>query len=402
MKNENAVRELRGDALKNELVGRARELVPLLAKNAAKTEADRRVVEENITAIKDAGLFRIMQPRRLGGLETDMRTKLEVSRELARGCGSTSWVTTLLNVCSWFVGTASDEQQRDVWGGDPDARVAGVLAPSAVSRYAEGGQIVTGKWPWASGCLHAQWGLVGLPVMDKNGAPIDQGLAVVPMKDLKIEDTWFVAGMRGTGSNTLVAEEVFIPNHRILSIPKAIGLEHGTPFSEEALYRSAFVPVAVLVLAGPQLGLAAAALEYTLSMAGKRGVSYTVYDKQMNAPTVQLNVAEAAAMIDTAHLHAYRAAADIDEAARSGRKMTYTERARVRMDTGWSVKHAREAIRHLVTAHGAGSFADSSPMQRLWRDSEVASRHAVINPDISAEVYGRALLGIHEGVTPLV
>jgi alkylation response protein AidB-like acyl-CoA dehydrogenase len=101
-------------------------------------------------------------------------------------------------------------------------------------------------------------------------------------------------------------------------------------------------------------------------------------------------------------MHAYRAAADIDEAARAGRKLTYTERARVRMDTGWSVKHAREAIRLLINAHGAGSFADSSPMQRFWRDSEVASRHAVISPDISAEVYGRALLGIHEGVTPLV
>ncbi len=396
------LRELRGDALKRALVGRARELVPLLTKNATKTEEDRRVVEENITAIKDAGLFRIMVPRRFGGLETDIRTKLEVSRELARGCGSTAWVTTLMNVCAWFVGIGSDEEQRDVWGADPDARIAGVLAPSCVSRYAEGGQIVTGKWAWASGSAHSQWALVGLPVVDKDGKPVDQGLAVVPMKELTIEDTWFVAGMKGTASNTMVASEVFIPDHRILSIPKALGLEHPTPHQDEALYRSAFVPVAVLVLAGPQLGLASAALDYVIAKAPKRAVSYTFYEKSHEAPTVQLAIAEAAMQIDTAHLHAYRAADDIDSAARENRKLTYTERARIRMDTGYAVRHAREAIRMLVTAHGAGSFADSSPMQRIWRDSEVASRHAVISPDISAEVYGRALLGITEGVTALV
>jgi alkylation response protein AidB-like acyl-CoA dehydrogenase len=129
---------LDSDALRAELVRRANELVPLLERNATKTEADRRVVEANIDAIRAAGLFRIMVPRRFGGLETDMRTCLDVSRELAKGCGSTAWVTTLLNLCSWLTAHAGAEAQDEIWGHDGDARVAGVFTPSATARRVEG------------------------------------------------------------------------------------------------------------------------------------------------------------------------------------------------------------------------------------------------------------------------
>lgn len=389
-------------ALRADLVGRARETVPVLARNAARTESDRRVVEENITLIDDAGLFSIMKPRRLGGLETDIRTKLEVSRELARGCGSTSWTATLMNVCAFFGGLFPEQAQRDVWAEAPGDRIAGVLAPTAEAANVDGGYRVTGSWGWASGCLHAQWAVVGFPVPDAHGEIVDQGLALVPMADLSIEDTWFVAGMRGTGSNTLVARDVFVPDHRVISIPAAIGGRYGTEHTDEVLYRSAFVPVAAIVLAGPQLGLAQAALDMVIEKAPKRSVSYTFYDTQTDAPTFQLAVANAASLIDAAHLFAYRAAADIDQAAADGVYPDYAARARVRMDTGAAIENAREAIRTLVSAHGAGSFAEASPLQRIWRDSEVASRHAVVSPAISSEVYGRALLGLTDGVTALV
>ncbi|WP_420791734.1 acyl-CoA dehydrogenase family protein [Actinomycetospora callitridis] len=383
-------------------MGRAREIVPVLARNAPRTEAERRVVEENIALIDEAGLFSITRPRRLGGLETDIRTKLEVSRELARGCGSTAWATTLMNVCAFFAGLFPDQAQRDVLEGSPGNRIAGVLAPTAEATRVDGGYRLTGSWGWASGCLHAQWAVVGFPVPDEHGEVVDQGLALVPMTDLSIEDTWFVAGMRGTGSNTLVARDVLVPDHRVISIPAAIGGRYATEHTDEALYRSAFIPVAAIVLAGPQLGLAQAALDLVLEKAPKRGISYTFYDTQTEAPTVQLAVAKAASLIDAAHLFAYRAAADIDQAAVDGVYPDYAARARVRMDTGAAIENAREAIRTLVSAHGAGSFAEVSPMQRIWRDSEVASRHAVISPAISSEVYGRALLGLTDGVTALV
>ncbi len=389
-------------ALRAELVGRAREIVPVLAANAARTEADRRVAEENITLIDEAGLFAIMKPKRFGGFETDFRTKLEVSRELARGCGSTAWATTLMNVCSWFGGLFPDRAQRDVWESAPGHRIAGVLAPSAEATKVDGGYRVSGRWGWASGCLHAQWAELGIPVPNEHGEVVDQGLVLIPMSDLSIDDTWFVAGMRGTGSNTLVATDVYVPDHRVISLPAAIGGHYGTEHTDERLYRSAFIPAAALVLAGPQLGLAAAALELVLEKAPKRSISYTFYETQTEAPTVQLAVAEAAMLIDSAHLHAYRAAADIDAAAEAGVYPEYHARARVRADTGWAIQQAREAIRVLVSAHGASGFAETSPLQRIWRDSEVASRHAVISPAISYEVYGRSLLGITDGVTALV
>lgn len=396
------IEHLRGEALRLELVRRAGGLVPLLTANAEATEANRRVVEVNIEGIREAGLLKITTPRAHGGLETDMRTMLDVSRELARGCGSTAWVATLLNVCAWFVTMGGKELQNDIWGDNPDARIAGVFAPSVTARWAEGGLVVTGKWAWASGSLHADWALVGVPMVDRDNNQVDQGFALIPMTELVIEDTWFVVGMKGTGSNTLVAEEVFIPNRRIVSVPALID---GTAAAQSAggtLERSSFIPVAALALVGPQLGLCAQAFDFVRSKATKRGISYSFYDRQADSPSFQLGLAEAASKVDAAHLFAYRAADVIDTAAREGRNLDYLDRARVRMDVGCAITFAREAVDQLVSIHGAGTFAEVSPLQRIWRDLETAGRHAVISPTISAEVYGKALVGIEGGVTALV
>jgi alkylation response protein AidB-like acyl-CoA dehydrogenase len=383
------------------LVERASNLVPLLAANAQRTEDERRVVDENIAAVEQAGLFSIMQPKRFGGLQVDFRTKLEVTRELARGCGSTAWATSLMNTGAWITGLWNEQAQRDVWA-NPTNRVAGAFAATGRAQEVVRGYRVSGRWDWSSGCLHAQWAMVGVPIVDEHGSSRDQGLVLIPMSELTISDTWFVTGMKGTGSNTIVADDVFVPAHRYISFSALLAGQVDTPYIDEALYRAAFVPAAVIILVGPQLGLAQAALDLVLEKAPKRGIAYTYYDSQPEAPTFQLAVAKAASLVDSAHLHAYRAAADIDEAAHQAVFPDYTARARVRMDTSRAIVYAREAIRELVSAHGASSFADANPLQRIWRDSEVASRHAVGNPDISAEIYGRALLGITGGVSALV
>jgi 3-hydroxy-9,10-secoandrosta-1,3,5(10)-triene-9,17-dione monooxygenase len=375
---------------------------PILEKNAAQTESDRRVVEENITALKEAGAFKIMVPQRYGGWQADIRTKLEVSREVAKGCGSTAWVTALMNVCAFFVGVMNKQAQDDVWGSNPEARIAGVFNPTATTRKVDGGIIVTGAWAWASGSYHADWSFVGVPITSEDGEFLYPAMALIPNTDVTIEDTWFTTGMRGTGSNTIHADEVFVPDHHLHWVPGLLNHEYDTPFKDEALYRSAFIPVAALILAGPQLGLAQAALDYVIEKGHKRGIAYSEYELQRDAPTFQLAISKAATLVDTAHLFAYRAAADIDAAAAAGRTMTYIERARTRNDTGHAAESAREAIRVLCSAHGASSFAEASPIQRIWRDSEIASRHAVVAPEISALIYGRALMGFTEGVSFLV
>lgn len=272
------------------LLGRIAALRPMLEANAARTEADRRVVEENITALRDVGAFKTTVPQRYGGYQSTIRTKLEVSREIAMGCGSTAWATTLMNVCAFFVSVMNEEAQNDVWGSNPDARIAGVFTPSATARKVEGGIVVSGAWSWASGCLHADWSYLGVPLTDDQGNVTYPVMTIIPNSELTIEDTWFTAGMRGTGSNTIHADEVFVPDHRMHWVPGLLTHQYDTPFTDEVPYRSEFVPVAALVLAGPQLGLAQAALDYVIEMGHKRGITYSDFTVQRDAPTDRKSV----------------------------------------------------------------------------------------------------------------
>jgi alkylation response protein AidB-like acyl-CoA dehydrogenase len=187
-----------------------------------------------------------------------------------------------------------------------------------------------------------------------------------------------------------------------MSVPPAIEGHYPTEHTDEALYRSALVPILALVLAGPQLGLGRAALQIVRDKAPKKPISYTFYTAQSDSVAFQLQLAEAAMLIDTAILHAYRAADDIDQAAARGEYLDYLGRARVRADTGWAVEHITKAIDLLLTAHGAASLAEANPLQRIWRDSAVAARHAVVLPIVGYEVYGKALLEREDSITPLV
>ena len=333
-------------------MARIRELQPLLAKNSAQGEKDRRVVEESIQALTEAGVFRIAQPARYGGYQTSMRTMLDVSSAVAEADGGTAWVVTLCNVCAWMVGTFPERAQ---------------------SVRVEGGFRVTGRWYYNSGSWHAGWAILGIPVVDEAGETVDQGLALIPRTDLDLEETWFVAGMSSSGSNCLIATDVFVPDHRIVSVPPAIEGRYATEHTDETFYQSAFVPLLALVLAGPQLGLGRKALEIVRAKAATKAVSYTFYVTQADSVAFQLQIAEAAMMIDTAHLHAYRAADDIDRAAASGGYLDVLLRTRVRADTGWVLDHITRAIDMLLFAHGAGSFAEVNPLQRIWRDSAVAA-----------------------------
>jgi alkylation response protein AidB-like acyl-CoA dehydrogenase len=386
----------------DELIARAAALRPLLERNAPQGDADRRIPDESIDALAEAGLFKITVPRRFGGHEVDVRTKMEVSAAVAEADGATSWIVALVNVCHWMVGLLRDQAQQDIFGADPDARVCGVLAPSPETRRVDGGLVVSGRWPWASGSLHATWCLVGALDRDADGAITGPVLAFAPMSELTVEDTWFVAGMKGTGSNTLVADEVFVPDHRLLPMVPAIGNEYPTEHVDEVLYRSSFIPVLAIILVGPLLGLARAARDLVIAKAPSRAISLTSFEHQSDSVAFQVEVARAAMMVDTAYLHAMRSADVIDDAARRGEKLDYVTRARVRADTGWAGEMARLAIDRFVSAHGASSFADANPMQRIWRDANTAGRHAVVNPNVNLEVYGKALLGVENDVTDLV
>ncbi|WP_410623651.1 oxidoreductase [Amycolatopsis sp. cmx-8-4] len=385
-----------------DVLGRVRALQPMLAGNGAQGETDRRVVEESVTALTEAGAFRIAQPKRYGGLQTSMRTMLDVSAAVGEADGGTAWVVTLCNVCAWLAGLFPERAQDDVWADAPDAKVSGVLAPTADAMKIDGGYRVSGRWYYNSGSWHAQWAVLGIPLVDAHGEVVDQGLALIPRTDLELEETWFVAGMRSSGSNCLIAKDVVVPDHRVISVPAAINGDYATERTDEKLYRSAFVPLLSLVLAGPQLGMGRKALQIVTEKAAKKAISYTFYTAQSDSVAFQLQIAEAAMLIDTAHLHAYRAADDIDTAAANGVYPDVLARTRVRADTAWVLEHTTKAIDILLSAHGAGSFAEVNPLQRIWRDSAVAARHAVTLPAVNYEIYGKALLGRDDQITPLI
>jgi alkylation response protein AidB-like acyl-CoA dehydrogenase len=386
-----------------ELVARARELAPLLRKNAAAGEANRRVEEETIQAAAKAGLMRVCTPKRYGGWEMNTRAMLDVSAALAEADGGASWVVNLNNVCCWLTSLYPVKAQDEVFGADPDTCVSGVLNPTATSTKVPGGFRISGTWYYNSGGWHAHWAVLGMPIVNDAGETIDQGLALIPMTELERVDTWFVAGMKSTGSICLKAKDVFIPDHRVLSVPRAIEGHYPTEMrDQEAFYRSAFVPILAIILVGPILGLGRAALDFVRQKAASRTIAYTFFEKQSASVGFQLQVAEAAMMIDTAHFHAYRAADDIDEAAARGVYPNMLTRTRVRADTGYVVEKITQAIDKLLFAHGSAGFAESCPLQRIWRDAAVASRHAVVLPPIGYEVYGKALLGVENTVTPLV
>ncbi len=387
----------------SELVARARSLAPLLARNAAGGEQARRVAEESIQALSAAGLFKLTVPKRYGGFETSIETLLDVCAEVGAADGGTSWVVTLINAGAWMTSLFPVRAQDEVFGTNPDAKVSGVVTPTSASVRVDGGYQVSGRWYYNSGSWHADWAVLGMPVPDHRGTVVDQGIALIPRSDMTLEDTWFVAGMKSSGSNCLVAEDVFVPDHRVMSVPAAIEGDYPSErLTTEPLYRSAFVSVLALSLIGPQLGLGRAALELVREKAGKKPISHTFFETQASSTGFQLQLAKAAMMIDTARLHAERAARDIDGAAASGEYLTYAARARVRADAGYAVEQITGAIDVLLSAHGAASFADVNPLQRIWRDSATAARHAIVSPMVAYEVYGKVLGGCVDRITPLV
>jgi len=382
----------------DELVRRAQSHIGLLERNAREADAQRSIPAENVDALRADGLFRLLTPARYGGFESSFETQIAVTSELARGCASTAWVVMILSGVGWITSLYPEAALDEVFGADADALVAGVLTPSAEITRQPGGYQVSGRWAFASGSLQATWAALATPKTDE----CEHGLVLIPMSSLTIEDTWHTVGMRGTGSNTVVASDVFVPDHRFLPLDAALAGELPSQHGPNPLYRCSIPAQGALVLAGPMMGLAQAALDYVVEKAHTRGITYTIYERQVDAPTVQLAVAKAASALDTARLHIARGVDDMASAAAAGTPLDYVTRARIRMDTGVAVHNSREAVRVLCSVHGAAAFADQSPLGRIARDIETASRHALATPDLNAEIYGRALLGVEAKITELV
>jgi 3-hydroxy-9,10-secoandrosta-1,3,5(10)-triene-9,17-dione monooxygenase len=224
---------------------------------------------------------------------------------------------------------------------------------------------------------------------------------VVPAKQLRLEKTWDTVGMRGTGSDTWVADEIFVPGYRTIPM-STVADETPRLAGDQSMFRLPFAPVATLLLVGPLLGLGKAALELVIDTAPTKSMHHTFFSRQSESAGVQIQIAESALGLRTAQLHAYDMAATLDEAAAAGELVTYVARAEVRARAGYLAQQVLDAISVLVNVHGAGSFAKSNRMQQYWRDANTAARHAGLQPFVGYEVYGKSLLGIQERISPAV
>ncbi|GFE75709.1 MULTISPECIES: acyl-CoA dehydrogenase family protein [unclassified Novosphingobium] len=373
-------------------VNAARALRPLLAANADRCEKERRIVAPVIEALRNSGLFHITAPRRAGGPGHKLITHIETVAELARACPGTGWAYGLL---SGITGTAlglgpSMTELLFRHGGE---LFCSASAPSGNATGVPGGYLVSGRWGYGSGCLHADWALNGIMLDTAVGA--QPAMAFLDLHDpaCSIEDNWHVAGMAGSGSNMIVAENVFVPEELILkpsdTPPPEVLLEME---GLEARDRWPMEPLFPLGVLAPMLGAAMAMLEHVVEVMDRRPVVGWTFTTQTASEALIGMTGRAAMEIDSAWLHVRQAAAMLDEAAQQ-RVLTGYDKARIQADCGYAMELLRGAGERLMDVAGPGAFALSNPLQRFWRDLSVGTRHNALNSHLSLELYGRAITG---------
>lgn len=377
-----------------------RAALPQLRDRAAQAVIDRRVPKENIELLQEIGSLKTLQAKRNGGHGLSMRDHLDMVSTLARGCGSTAWVAGVTQAHSWLLSHFPVEAQDEIYGADPSAVVAAVIGPRGSAAKVPGGFSLTGTWPFASGSERSSWLLLGGVVLGADG-PVDEGDFAIPTSDVTFYDDWRVVGLAGTGSCTVSVKELFVPEHRFLSLPGLVmGNSPGMGLHDGWLEKCAPVPVLSLALTGSSIGLARQALEDFPPLVMGKTIAYAGGMKH-ESPITHMDLAEAVIKVDEGEMLLYRTADQIDAAAREGRHLDLLTRARMRLDCAEGVRRMLEAVEILFQLSGASGLRESSPLTRAVADLRAANQHGLLDLRTNREMYGRIHLGL-EPNTPLI
>jgi alkylation response protein AidB-like acyl-CoA dehydrogenase len=380
----------------SDLLTRARAIAALARERAQQTEADRRVGDDMIERMRQADLFRIMQPRSHGGFEYGFDVFAQVVAAIAGGCGSTGWVYGLLASHQWLIACFPKAAQDEVWQ-DRTALAAGTYAPVGQAVAVDGGYRLSGVGSFCSGCDNAQWQLLGgmIPQPDAAATP---GFFLLRSADCVIDDNWHTMGLAGTGSKNIVARDVFVPAHRTLAFAELTdATAPGMRANPNPLYRQSFLAVLPITIVSPVLGMAEGALADFLAMAGVRTTRGAVAGgnrRMAELTTVQMRVAEASACIDAARLLMFRDLAQAFETAARGDPIGVDVRLRNRRDQAFCVRLLVGAIDALFLAAGGQGLFLEQPLQRAWRDAHAAASHISLNWDSTGSMYGQFMLGL--------
>jgi 3-hydroxy-9,10-secoandrosta-1,3,5(10)-triene-9,17-dione monooxygenase len=372
----------------DELVARADALLPAIAERALQTERDRRIPQETLDEIEATGLNRVLHPPRFGGYGLDYDAFFEISWRLSSACGSTGWVYSVASVHHWQLGLAPEAAQEDYFAnGDVWSSSAFNPRGAKVERV-DGGWKLAGRWKYSSGCLHADWALLGAFVPEFP-APV---LLLVPRTDFRIEDTWHVSGLKGTGSNDIVIDDpVFVPEYRYVPMggvdPVAVAT-HG-----RGSYGAPLPSLIPWTLVTPVIGMAQGALTAYEQATRSRVASFSGQEvSKMVGP--QLRIGEAAAALDAARSIARANIREVIDRGGRGDPFTDEDRVRLRRDHAYAASLCYDATMMIARAGGASSLFETNPIQRFMRDVHAGSMQLVANADEQRESYGRVRMGM--------
>jgi alkylation response protein AidB-like acyl-CoA dehydrogenase len=363
------------DAAAEELSALARELAPAI-------EANRRLPDELLGGLRASGLFRAGAPAAIGAPEAPPAVTLRCAEAVARGDASAGWCVSIAATSSLLAGWLAPDGVTEVFG-DPETVAAGVWAPRGSARGVDGGYRVSGRWAFCSGIMHSDYLFGGCMVEDDGGGPPRIRVLGIPASELEIVDTWHTSGLRGTGSHDAVADDVFVPDSRGLSLLDP-------PTSEAALYRFPVFAFFALSIAAAALGNARGAIEDLARLAaGKVGLGSSRTLAQR--PATWTVVAEAEASLRAARAFYYQAIEEAWAPAKSAQPVSVELRTGLRLAATHAVRTAADIARCMYDLGGGSAIYDDSPLQRRFRDAHTATGHFQVNP-ATWELTGRLLL----------
>jgi 3-hydroxy-9,10-secoandrosta-1,3,5(10)-triene-9,17-dione monooxygenase len=384
------------DLTAEQLVERARELVPTLRERQEECERLGRLPDETSRDFLDAGFYRILQPRRFGGYELDLATFCQVSMEIARGCSSSGWTFALVGGHTHMLSAFfSEECQIDVYGEHGDVRMPGNVRFTAEATPVEGGYRVTGAWDYVSGCDSATHFVIGAEVVNGGDGP-SLLTGIVDADVLGIVDNWNVHGFRGTGSKRIVAEDVFLPAHRTLGSLFEMDLRaapgrrvHANPlYSHGPLFGLLFTEITAVAI-----GTARGALDlYEETLRTRKTTGFPVVP-MMEHPDYHRFYGEAVQLVDVAE-SAFLATADDYTAwarrdAEGGVPFDRTLEIRLALRMQLCSKLAADAVDLMLRTGGSSALKTGAMMERYRRDMTMLMTHNAAQPELAAGMYGR-------------
>jgi 3-hydroxy-9,10-secoandrosta-1,3,5(10)-triene-9,17-dione monooxygenase len=378
------------------IVARARALIPILRERAPKTEALRRLPPETERDLHDAGLFRIVQPKRVGGAELDYVALVDCADALGQGDASVAWNFANLASHHWMLGMFPRQAQDAVWGKDANALIASsFIFAAGRAKKVDGGYVLNGHWPFSSGVESSDWNMLASVVSSDDDADgIEYRIFLLNKGDYRINDTWNATGLCGTGSNDVKVTDAFIAEQMTIAVSDLTGgPTPGSAANPNALYALPVFSLFPYVLSGVGLGNAQACLNDYVEFARHRASTYN-RAKLSDLQTTQIKIAEASAKIDAARLVMRTNCIDAMADVRRGRIPDIADKTRLRRDGAFSVNLCTEAVSLLFAASGARSLFTSGALQRQFRDAHAVNSHLAFNFDAAGTNYGRVALGL--------